>query len=444
MPFTVAIVGRPNVGKSTLFNRLTGRREALVDPQPGVTRDRREGEGRIGPLTFRLVDTAGLEDAVSGTMAERMREQTDEALLEADVLLFVMDARQGVTARDRQVASELRKAEAPVILVANKAEARTAMAGVWDAFSLGFGDPVAVSAEHGDGMAALHDALAHHAPAADGDGADDDGRRLRLAIVGRPNVGKSTLVNRLLGSERVITGPEPGLTRDAIAARWSFCGREIELIDTAGIRRRSRRVERVEKLSVADSFAAIRKAHIVVVVLETHQAFDHQDLAIVDYVQREGRGLVVVINKWDLADEPRTLKRELGLRLAELLPRVRGAPMLTMSAADGQGVDRLMPAVVDVQDRWTRRLATADLNRWLAVTVERHPPPVVRGGRARLRYVTQTGSRPPTLAVFGSRLAGLPDSYRRYLVNRLRQDFDLPGIPLRLRFRSTRNPYVAG
>lgn len=443
MSFAVAIVGRPNVGKSTLFNRLTGRRAALVDPEPGVTRDRREGEGRIGPLTFRLVDTAGLEDAVSGTMAGRMRAQTDEALHEADVLLFVIDARQGVTARDRQFASELRKAETPVILVANKAEARSAMAGVWDAFSLGFGDPVAVSAEHGDGMAALHDALVHYAPAADGEIADDDGHRLRLAIVGRPNVGKSTLVNRLLGSERVITGPEPGLTRDAIAARWTSCGREIELVDTAGIRRRSRVAERVEKLSVADSFSAIRKAHIVVVVLDALQAFDHQDLAIVDHVEREGRGLVVVINKWDLADEPRSLKHELDLRFAELLPQVRGAPMLTMSAADGKGVAKLMPAVVGVQHRWTRRLSTADLNKWLGVTVERHPPPVVRGGRARLRYATQVGTRPPTFAVFGSRLAGLPDSYRRYLANRLRQDFDLPGIPLRLRFRSTRNPYAA-
>ena len=442
MPFAVAIVGRPNVGKSTLFNRLTGRRAALVDSQPGVTRDRREGEGRLGALIFRLVDTAGLEDAISGTMGGRMRAQTDEALREADVLLFVIDARQGVTARDRQFADELRKVHTPVILVANKAEARSAMAGVWDGFSLGFGDPVAVSAEHGDGMAALHDALVHHAPATDDENAEDDGQRLRLAIVGRPNVGKSTLVNRLVGSDRVITGPEPGLTRDAIAARWTSCGREIELIDTAGIRRRSRLAERVEKLSVADSFSAIRKAHVVVVVCEVPQAFDHQDLAIVDHVEREGKGLVVVVNKWDLADKRRSLKRELDLRFAELLPQVRGAPLLTMSALGGKGMARLMTAVLGVEACWTRRLATAELNRWLARATERYPPPVVRGRRARLRYATQVATRPPTFAVFGSRFAGIPDSYHRYLVNRLRQDFDLPGIPLRFRFRSSRNPYT--
>ncbi len=444
MSLTVAIVGRPNVGKSTLFNRLTGRRLALVDPRPGVTRDRREGEGRIGPLTFRVIDTAGLEDADPASIEARMRRQTEEALEAADVLLFVVDARLGVTAGDRHFARELRRVSRPVIVVANKAESGSSMAGAWEAWSLGFGDPVAVSAEHGDGMSALHDALVPHAgPDSAVDGADASGP-LRLAIVGRPNVGKSTLVNRLLGRERVITGPEPGLTRDAVAARWTFRGRDLELVDTAGIRRRSRVSGRLEKLSVADSFHAIREAHVVVAMLEAGQAFDHQDLAIVDRVEREGRGLVLAINKWDLVRGRAALKRELERRFAELLPQVRGAPMVTLSALAGSGVTRLLPEVLAVHERWTRRLATAELNDWLADAVAAHPPPVVRGGRARLRYVTQIRTAPPTFALFGTRLAGIPDSYRRYLVNRIREDFGLAGIPLRLRLKSTRNPFAPG
>ena len=444
MSLAVAIVGRPNVGKSTLFNRLTGQREALVDPRPGVTRDRREGEGRIGPLEFRVIDTAGLEDALPGSIEARMRAQTEEAVADADVVLLVVDARQGVTAGDRHFARELRKSGRPVIVIANKAEAGASLAGAWEAWSLGFGDPVPVSAEHGDGMGALHDALALHDAAAGNDAAETDEGLLRLAIVGRPNVGKSTLANRLLGEERMITGPEPGLTRDAIAARWTFRGRSVELVDTAGIRRRSRVSERLEKMSVAGSLSAIRRAHVVVVMIEALQAFDHQDLAIVDRVEREGRGLVVAVNKWDRVGEPKSLKRELVLRFEELLPQVRGAPVVTLSALEGTGVGKLLPAAVRVHDLWTTRIATPELNRWLEEAVAVHPPPRVRGGRARLRYVTQVRTRPPTFCLFGTRLSGLPDSYRRFLVNRLREAFGLAGVPLRLRLKATRNPYAPG
>ena len=442
MAFTVAIVGRPNVGKSTLFNRLTGKRSALVDPTPGVTRDRREGEGRIGPMTMHVIDTAGLEDAAPGAVGHRVRRQTDRALEDADLLLFVIDARVGVTPDDEHVARVLRRAGTPVILLANKAEARAAEAGFYDAFSLGLGDPVPVSAEHGDGWGGLYEAMAPHAEAAVTGLEDERDGPLRLAVVGRPNVGKSTLVNRLLGEERVITGPEPGLTRDAIAARWDFEGRRIELIDTAGLRRRARAVERIEKLSVADGLAAIRFAHVVMVVLDAGRAFDRQDLAIADLVEREGRAVVVAINKWDLVDDPRAMRREYGLKLEELLPQVRGAALVALSALTGRGAERLMPAVVESYERWNRRIGTADLNRWLADAVSTHPPPVVRGGRVKLRYATQAKTRPPTFALFGARVAGLPDAYKRYLANRLREDFDLPGVPLRLRFRSPRNPYA--
>lgn len=442
MAFTVAIVGRPNVGKSTLFNRLTGKRSALVDSSPGVTRDRREGEGRIGPLALRAIDTAGLEDAEPDTLGHRMRRQTDRALRDADLLLFVIDARAGVTPEDEHVARVLRRVGTPAILLANKVEARAAAAGVYDAFSLGLGDPVPVSAEHGDGWGALYEAMAPYAEAAKAASGDEREGPLRLAVVGRPNVGKSTLVNRLLGEERVVTGPEPGVTRDAIAARWDFEGRRIELVDTAGLRRRARVEGRIEKLSVADCLAAIRFAHVVAVVLDASRAFDRQDLAIADLVEKEGRAIVVTINKWDLVDDPRAMRREHELNLDELLPRMRGAPLVTLSALTGRGAARLMPAAVGSYERWNRRLGTGDLNRWLADAVSAHPPPVVRGGRVKLRYATQAKTRPPTFALFGTRVTGLPDAYKRYLANRLREEFDLPGVPLRLRFRSPRNPYA--
>ncbi len=442
MAFTVAIVGRPNVGKSTLFNRLVGKRVALVDPTPGVTRDRREGEGRIGLLTFRVIDTAGLEEGEPETMAGRMRAQTDQALGEADLLLFVIDARAGLVPEDRHFADAIRRAGGPVVLIANKAEGDAGAPGVLEAFELGMGEPVALSAEHGLGLAELYQAIEVHAPGDGDDAAGDDDGPLKLAIIGRPNVGKSTLVNRLLGEERTITGPEPGLTRDSIEAAWAYEGRAIELVDTAGLRRKARVTERLEKLSASDTLNSLKFAHVVAVVLDPERAFDRQDLTIVDRVETEGRAPVVVVNKWDLVDNPPAFRRELEKRLAELLPQVRDVPLVTLSALSGKGVDRLMPAVVAAYDRWNTKLATPVLNRWLSDVVANHPPPISGGGRVKLRYITQTANRPPTFTVFGTRVSSLPDAYRRYLVNRLRDDFDLPGIPLRFRFKAGKNPYA--
>ncbi len=441
MSFTVVIVGRPNVGKSTLFNRLVGRRSAIVDAQPGVTRDRREGTGNIGPLRFRVVDTAGLEEADAGTIGERMRRQTDHALSHADVLLFVVDARAGLTPDDRHFARELRKSGLPVVLVANKAEGRAGDSGFFDAFSLGLGDPVPISAEHGEGLGELHNALAAFAPDDASDEVTGEGP-MRLAIVGRPNVGKSTLVNRLLGEDRMITGPEPGLTRDSIAAAFAFEGRDIELVDTAGMRRRARVTENVERMSVGDSLTTIRFAHIVAVVVDATEAYDKQDLAIIDLVEREGRGLVVVVNKWDLVSSQAEVRRRFEELLGDLMPQVRGAPLVPLSALSGRGTDRLMPAVVGAFDRWNKRFPTSLLNRWLEQVLATHPPPVSGGGRIKLRYVSQAKARPPTFTLHGSRVDKLPEAYKRYLVNRMREDFDLPGVPIRLRFKAPKNPYA--
>jgi GTPase len=439
--FTVVIVGRPNVGKSTLFNRLVGRRVAIVDPTPGVTRDWRDGMGNIGPLNFRIIDTAGLEEADPGTLGARMREQTNQALAQADVMMFVVDARTGLTPEDTHFARELRRSGLPVILVANKAEGRAGEGGFFDAYSLGLGDPVPISAEHGEGLGELYNALAVYAPEDEEERAAGEGP-LKLAIVGRPNVGKSTLVNRLLGSERMITGPEAGLTRDSIAAAYLHEGRDIELVDTAGMRRKSRVAEGVERMSVSDTLLTIRYAHVVAVVVDATEAYDKQDLTIVDLIEREGRSPLLVVNKWDLVKDQKGVRQKFEDLLYELLPQVKGAPLVTLSAMSGKGVERLMPAVVEAYERWNARIPTSLLNRWLEDVLATHPPPVSGGGRIKLRYVSQAKTRPPTFTLHGTRVDDLPESYKRYLVNRMRVDFDLPGVPIRLRFKSPKNPYA--
>jgi GTP-binding protein len=448
VPFTVAILGRPNVGKSTLFNRLVGRRTALVDDAPGVTRDRREGDGRIADLGFRVIDTAGLEEAAPATLAGRMRAQTERSLKQADAVLLLIDARDGVTAMDRHFARWLRRSGKPVVLVANKAERRAELAAVGEAYALGLGDPVPLSAAHGDGFVDLYERLRELAPPPDGAGDGEPAaarsaeRPLQLAIVGRPNVGKSTLVNRLLGEERLLTGPEPGITRDAIALDWQWQGRAIRLVDTAGLRRRARIEEQLERLSAADTLRTIRFAGTVVLVLDALEPFGRQDLAIANMVADEGRALVLAANKWDaVADKPAALRR-LRDRIATSLAQLQGVPLVPISGLAGSGLDTLMQAVIAADAVWNTHVPTPALNRWLAAIQQHHPPPLVGARRLRLRYITQANTRPPTFALFASKPGELPDSYRRYLVNALRQDFDLPGTPIRLMLRKGDNPYA--
>jgi len=451
---TIAIVGRPNVGKSTLFNRLAGRREAIVDDQPGVTRDRREGEGSLVDLRFRLVDTAGLEEAFDDSLPARMRRQTEAAIADADVVLLLIDARAGVTPVDTHFAQWLRTQAVPVVLVANKCESRAGEAGRLEAYALGLGDPVPVSAEHGTGMNLLYEALVEVLePAADAvepdlDMADAEAGEpeegpLRLAIVGRPNVGKSTLVNTLLGAERLLTGPEAGITRDAVTVEWDYQGRQIALVDTAGLRRKARISEKLEHLSVSDSLRAIQFAEVVALVLDGTQALERQDLTIARHVVEEGRALVLVVNKWDLVDDKQAAMAALRDRLETSLPQATGVPVVTLSALTGRNLDALMPAVLKCHEVWNRRLPTAALNAWLAEMLERHPPPLAANKRRiRLRYITQPKARPPTFALFGNRPEDLPDSYRRYLENSLRERFDLDGTPIRLLLRKGENPYA--
>ncbi|HEV2300705.1 MAG TPA: ribosome biogenesis GTPase Der [Stellaceae bacterium] len=438
--FSVAILGRPNVGKSTLFNRLVGRRLALVADTPGLTRDRREGEGRLADLEFRLFDTAGLEEAAPEALAGRMRVQTDRALAAADVALLLIDAREGITPADRHFAAWLRKSGKEVVLLANKAEGRGALPGVAEAYALGLGEPVPISSEHGEGMALLYERLLPFAREAAAAGENSE-KPLQLAIVGRPNVGKSTLANRLLGEERLLTGAEAGITRDAIAVDWRWRERPIRLVDTAGLRRRPRVAGKPEELAVGDALRAIRFAETVILVLDALQPFERQDLTIASLVADEGRAIVIAASKWDAVGDRKAALRALKERLETSLPQLSGVALVPVSGLTGLGLERMMQEALAAYAVWNRRVPTGDLNRWLARMQERHPPPLVAGRRLRLRYVTQVNTRPPSFALFASKPGELPDSYRRYLVNALRAEFGLPGTPIRMMLRQGRNPY---
>ena len=450
--FPLAIVGRPNVGKSTLFNRLVGARRALVDDRPGVTRDRREGEGRLGDLSFRVVDTAGLEDADRDreSLSARMQAQTAAALVQADAVLFLVDARAGATAADRAFADLVRKSGKPAIVVANKSEGRAAEAGVLESYALGLGDPVAISAEHGEGLAGLYDALRVALPEATAEEnaaeaatpSEDAEKPIRIAVVGRPNTGKSTLINRLLGEERLLTGPEAGITRDAIAVDLTWQGRHLRIHDTAGLRRRSRVAEKLEKLSTADTLNAIRFAEVVIVLVDAEAPFEEQDTRIVDLVEREGRAIVIAINKVDLVERQPGVRARLRDIADRVLPQIKGVLVVPLSARTGEGLDRLMAAVMESYAVWNRRVPTAALNRFLSEAVSAHPPPAISGRRVRLDYITQPKARPPTFVLFSSRASSLPETYRRYLVNGLREAFALPGTPVRLTLRAKANPYA--
>lgn len=443
MALKVAIVGRPNVGKSTLFNRLAGKKLAIVDDRPGVTRDRRYASGHLGDIDLELIDTAGFEDVDDESLEARMRAQTERAVEECDLALFVIDAREGLTATDQIFAELIRKREKPVIVIANKAEGRAGDAGTAEAFALGMGEPVALSAEHGEGMADLYAAILATAP----DVADDEaeGREappIRIAIVGRPNAGKSTLVNRLIGEDRLLTGPEAGITRDAIPVEWAYEGRKVRLVDTAGLRRKARVNEHLEKLSTQDTIRSITFAEVVILVMDATHPFEIQDLQIADLVEREGRALVFVLAKWDLIEDPQGQLKAFVEHAAKMLPQLRGAPVVALSGETGRGVERLMPALLKTHADWSTKIKTRDLNDWLHIAIERHPPPAVNGRRVKPKYIAQTKARPPTFVMFASRADQLPDSYRRYLINSMRESFDLPGVPMRLTVKQGANPYA--
>jgi len=453
MSFTLAIIGRPNVGKSTLFNRLVGQKLALVDDTPGVTRDRREGEGRLGDLNFTLIDTAGLDEGPKGSLTARMQEQTETAIELADALLFVFDARAGLTPNDRAFADFARRANKPVILVANKSEGKHGEIGAMESYALGLGDPVQISAEHGEGLSELYDSLRAIMPEPEDEADEDeeiDGlteedfskRPIRVAIVGRPNAGKSTFINRLLGEERLLTSPEAGTTRDSIAVEVKWKGRDFRIFDTAGLRRRSRIEEKLEKLSVADALRAVRFAEVVVLMMDAQNRFEEQDLRIADLIEREGRALVIAINKWDLIERQGGQIGQLRTDADHWLPQIKGVPVVATSGMLGEGVDRLMQAIQEAYAVWNRRVPTAALNRWFEQAIAQNPPPAVSGRRLKLNYVTQAKARPPSFVVFCSRADAVPESYLRYLVNSMRGAFDLPGTPIRITLREKANPFA--
>ncbi|HEY6831738.1 MAG TPA: ribosome biogenesis GTPase Der [Pseudolabrys sp.] len=447
MTFTVAIVGRPNVGKSTLFNRLVGRRLALVDDQPGVTRDRREGEAHLGDLDFTIIDTAGLEESAPETLSGRMRAQTETAIGQADAIFFMIDTRVGPTPADHAFAQIVRKSGKPTVLIANKSEGREAEGRRLQAYELGLGEPLALSAEHNEGMSDLYDALVAALPVLaapkpdEAEAEDAKAHPIRVAIVGRPNAGKSTLINHLIGEERLLTGPEAGITRDSISVDLDWHDRKFRLYDTAGMRRRSRVDEKLEKLSVADGLNAVRFAEVVVVLLDVQNAFEEQDQRIADIIEQEGRAIVIAVNKWDTQEKTPGAIGKLRKQAEEKLMQLKGVPLVAVSGLTGEGLDRLMQAIVEAYDVWNKRIPTSALNRWFEDTTSAHPPPAVSGRRLRLNYITQAKTRPPSFVVFCTRADALPDAYKRYLVNALRADFELPGTPIRLTLREKDNPF---
>ena len=449
MSFTIAIIGRPNVGKSTLFNRLVGQKLALVDDEPGVTRDRREGAARLGDLDFTVIDTAGLDEGGRGSLTARMQEQTEAAIKLADALMFVVDARAGLTPTDRAFADLARRAGKPGLLVANKSEGKHGDAGAMEAYALGLGDPIQISAEHGEGMGELYDALRalmpeppEDAEASEADEDEDSSRPIRVAIVGRPNAGKSTLINHLVGEERLLTSPEAGTTRDSIAVDIDWKGHFFRLFDTAGLRRRSRIEEKLEKLSVADALRAVRFAEVVVLLMDAQNRFEEQDLRIADLIEREGRALVIAVNKWDLVPGKPGQISALRADADHWLPQVAGVPIVAVSGLMGKGIDRLMQAILDAYAIWNKRVPTSALNRWFEQAIAANPPPAVSGRRLKLNYITQTKARPPSFVLFCSRADAVPQSYLRYLTNSLREAFALPGTPVRITLREKQNPFA--